>query len=79
MEETPLNTQEQAPCWVEETPPNIQEQALQHLSPERCEVTEESSNYTRKVWQQEAAEELPQDHTSDQEETKDKESLLEVN
>ena len=42
-------------------------------------MTEESSNHTGKVQQQEAAEEPPQDHTNDQEETKDKESLPEVN
>ena len=51
----------------------------QCLSPERREVTGESSNHTGKVWQQEAAEEPPQDHASDQEETKDKESSSEAN
>ena len=64
---------------VEETPPNTWEQVLQCLSPERCEVTGESSNHTGKVLQWEATEESSQDHTSDQEETKDKESLSEVN
>ena len=41
-------------------------------------MTGGSSNHTGKVWQQEVSEEPPQDHTSDQEETKDKESLSEV-
>ena len=64
---------------MEETPPNIQEQVPQHLSPERCEVTGESSKCAGKTCQQEAAEEPPQDHASDQENTEDKESLSEVN
>ena len=37
-----------------------------------------SSNHTRKVQQQEAAQEPPQDHASDQEDTKDEENLSEV-
>ena len=36
---------------VEEIPQNTQEQVPQHLSTERCEVTGESSNRTRKAWQ----------------------------
>ena len=64
MEEIELSTWEQAP---------------QCLLPERHEVTGESSNHAGKAWQQEAAEEPPQDHASDQEDTKDEESLSEVN
>ena len=37
---------------MEEIPPNTWEQVPQHLSPERCEVTGESSNHTGKVRQQ---------------------------
>ena len=33
---------------------------------ERCKVTGESSKHTGKVQQQEVAEDLPQDHESDQ-------------
>ena len=36
---------------MEEIPPNTWEQVLQCLSPERREVTGESSNCTGKVWQ----------------------------
>ena len=36
---------------MEETPPNTWEQVPQHLSPERHEVTGESSNCTGKVQQ----------------------------
>ena len=64
MEEIPLNTWEQAP---------------QCLSPERCEVTGESSNCTGKVWQQEVTNESPPDHASDQEDEEDKENSSEVN
>ena len=64
---------------VEETPLNAWEQVLQHLSPERHEVTGGSSKHTGKAWQQEVAEEPPQDHASDQEDTEDEESLSEVN
>ena len=64
---------------VEETPLNTWEQVPQCLSPERCEVTGESSKCAGKACQQEVAEEPPQDHTSDQEGTKDKESLSEAN
>ena len=36
---------------MEEIPLNTQEQVLQCLSPERHEMTGESSNHTGKVWQ----------------------------
>ena len=42
-------------------------------------MTGESSNHTGKVQQQEVAEEPPQHHESDQEDSEDKESLSEVN
>ena len=42
-------------------------------------MTGESSKCTGKVRQQEAAEESPPDHESDQEDSKDKESSSEVN
>ena len=45
---------------------------------ERCELTGMSGKSTEKVWQQEAATEPPQDHKSNQEESEDKESLLEA-
>ena len=64
---------------VEEIPPNTQEQVLRHLSTERCEMTGESSNHTRRVWQQEVAKQSPLDHESDQEESEDEESSSEVN
>ena len=64
---------------VEETAPSTQEQVPQHLSPERCEVTGESSKHTRKAQQQEVAEDPPQDHARDQEDTKDEENASEVN
>ena len=64
---------------VEEIPPNTWEQVSQCLSTERCEVTEESSNHTGKVWQQEVTKESPPDHESDQEDKEDEESLSEVN
>ena len=63
MEEIPLSTREQIP---------------RHLSMERCKVTGESSKHTRKVRQQEVAEEPPQDHESDQEESEDEENLSEA-
>ena len=44
---------------MEEIPPNAQEQVLQHLSPERHEVTGESSNRTGRVQQQEVTNESP--------------------
>ena len=79
VEETPPSTWEQALQQVEEIPPNTWEQVPRCLSPERCEVIGESNDHAGKAWQQEVAEEPPQDHASDQEETKDEESLSEVN
>ena len=64
---------------MEEIPPNTQEQVLQHLSPERREVTGESSNRTGKVWQQEVTNESPTDHASDQEDEEDEDNSSEVN
>ena len=64
---------------MEETPPIIQEQALQCLAPERHEVTGESSDRAFPAQHWEAAEEPPQDHASDQEDTEDEENLSEVN
>ena len=64
---------------MEEIPPSTQEQVPQHLSPERREVTGESSNRTGRVWQQEVTIESPTDHASDQENEEDKDNLSEVN
>ena len=64
---------------MEEIPPNTWEQVPQHLSPERCEVTGESSNCIGKVRQQKVTNESPPDHASDQEDEEDKENLSEVN
>ena len=64
MEEIPLNTWEQVP---------------RHLSPERREVTGESSNHTGRVWQQEVTNESPTDHASDQENEEDEDNSSEVN
>ena len=64
---------------MEEIPPNTWEQVPQHLSPERCEVTGESSNHTGKVRQQEVTNESPTDHASDQEDEEDKDNSSEVN
>ena len=64
MEEIPLNTWEQVP---------------QRLSPERHEVTGESSNHTGRVWQQEVTNESPTDHASDQENEEDEDNSSEVN
>ena len=64
---------------MEEIPPSTWEQAPQCLSSERHEVIGESSKCAGKACQQEVAEEPPQDHASDQEETEDEESLSEVN
>ena len=64
---------------MEEIPPNTQEQVLQHLSPERREVTGKSSNSTGKVQQQKVTNESPPDHASDQEDKEDEESSSEVN
>ena len=52
---------------MEEIPPSTWEQVPQCLSPERHEVTGESSNCTGRVWQQEVTNESPTDHASDQE------------
>ena len=78
VEETPQSTWEQAPQQVEEIPPSTQEQAPRHLSPERCKVTGESSKCAGKAHQQEAAEEPPQYHVSDQENTEDEESSCKI-
>ena len=64
---------------VEEIPPNTQEQVLRRLSTERHEITGESSNYTGTVWPQEVVKQPPPDYESDQEESEDEESSLEVN
>ena len=64
MEEIPLNTWEQVP---------------QHRSPERHEVTGESSNCTGKVWQQKVTNKSSPDHASDQEDEEDEENSSEVN
>ena len=42
-------------------------------------MTGGSNNHTEKIQQQEVAEEPPQNHESDQEDTKDEESTSEVN
>ena len=62
---------------MEEIPPSTWEQVPQHLSPERREVTGESSSCTGRVQQQEVTNESPTDHTSDQEteEDEDKSSV----
>ena len=64
MEEIPLTTWEQVP---------------RRLSPERREVTGESSNHTGRVRQQEVTNKSPTDHASDQENEEDKDNLSEVN
>ena len=64
---------------MEEIPPNTQEQVPRCLSPERREVTGESSNRTGRVQQREATNESPTDHASDQEDEEDTENLSEVN
>ena len=64
---------------MEEIPPNTQEQVLQCLSPERREVTGETSNCTGRVQQQEVTNESPTDHASDQENEEDEDNLSEVN
>ena len=50
---------------MEEIPPSTQEQVLQHLSPERREVTGGSSSHTGRVRQQEVTNKSPTDHASD--------------
>ena len=64
---------------MEETPLNTWEQVLRCLSPERHEVTGESSNRTGRVRQQEVTNKSPTDHTSDQENEEDKDNSSEVN
>ena len=64
---------------MEEIPPNTWEQVPQCLSPERREVTGESSNHTGRVWQQEVTNKSPPDHASDQEDEEDEENSSEVN
>ena len=59
MEEIPLSTWEQVPP---------------RLSPERCEVTGESSSHTGRVWQQEVTNKSPTDHASDQDNDEDNSS-----
>ena len=64
---------------MEEIPPSTWEQVLRHLSPERREVTGESSSHTGRVRQQEVTNESPTDHASDQENDEDKDNSSEVN
>ena len=64
---------------MEEIPPSTWEQVLQCLSPERHEVTGESSSCTGRVRQQEVTNESPTDHASDQENEEDEDNLSEVN
>ena len=64
---------------MEEIPPNTWEQVPQCLSPERREVTGESSSHTGKVRQQEVTNESPPDHASDQEDEEDEDNSSEVN
>ena len=64
---------------MEEIPPSTREQVLQCLSPERHEVTRESSSHTGRVRQQEVTNESPTDHASDQENEEDEDNLSEVN
>ena len=64
---------------MEEIPPNTWEQVPRHLSPERHEVTGESSSCTERVQQQEVTNESPTDHASDQEDEEDKDNSSEVN
>ena len=59
---------------MEEIPLSTQEQVLRHLSPERCEVTGESSSHTGRVRQQEVTNESPTDHASDQDNDEDNSS-----
>ena len=59
---------------MEELPPSTWEQVLQHLSPERDEVTGELSSRTGRVRQQEVTNESPTDHESDQDNDEDNSS-----
>ena len=58
---------------MEEIPPSTREQVQQCLSPERREVTGESS-HTGRVRQQEVTNESPTDHASDQDNDEDNSS-----
>ena len=64
---------------MEEIPPNTWEQVPRRLSPERREVTGESSNRTGRVWQPEVTNESPTDLASDQENEEDEDNSSEVN
>ena len=64
---------------MEEIPPSTWEQVLQHPSPERREVTGESSSHTERAQQQEVTNKSPTDHTSDQENEEDEDNSSEVN
>ena len=64
---------------MEETLPSTWEQVLRHLSPERCELTGESSSHTGRAQQQEVTNESPTDHASDQENEEDEDNSSEVN
>ena len=64
---------------MEEIPPSTWEQVPQHLSPERREVTGESSSHTGRVRQQEVTNESPTDHASYQENEEDEDNSSEVN
>ena len=59
---------------MEEIPPSTWEQVLQCLSPERHEVTGESSSHTGRVWQREVTNKPPTDHASDQDNDEDNSS-----
>ena len=63
---------------MEEIPLSTWEQVLRRLSPERCEVTGESSSHTGRVRQQEVTNESPTDHASDQENEEDEDNSSEV-
>ena len=62
---------------MEEIPPSTWEQVPRRLSPERHEVTGESSSHTGRVRQQEVTNKSPTDHASDQD--NDEDNLSEVN
>ena len=64
--------------WMEEIPLETREQVLRCPSMERCELTGMSGKCTERVWHQEATNEPPQDHVSDQEELDNEENLLEA-
>ena len=64
---------------MEEIPQSTREEVLQCLSPERREVTGESSSCTGRVRQQEVTNESPTDHASDQENEEDEDNLSKVN